>query len=164
MRARASLLLLLLAGLARAGAAEPMFLNRQYARCTNCHYSPTGGGVLTPYGRALSREELSTFGSSGGSSTPGREHEFLYGAFGDALGPVSVWVDLRPADLEVDAPGRRTSRDFLMNAEVAAALQKGSWTFYAQLGRQPVTGEARVDSFEHWVSFKASNGLGVPDS
>ena len=45
-------------------AAEPIFLSRQYTRCTNCHYSPTGGGLLTPYGRSLSREELSTFGAS----------------------------------------------------------------------------------------------------
>lgn len=42
--------------------AEPMFLSKQYTRCTTCHYSPTGGGLLTPYGRSLSRQELSTTG------------------------------------------------------------------------------------------------------
>ena len=33
--------------------AEPMFLSKQYTRCTACHYSQTGGGLLTPYGRLL---------------------------------------------------------------------------------------------------------------
>jgi hypothetical protein len=148
-------------GVIGRAAAEPMFLNRQYSRCTNCHYSPTGGGVLTPYGRSLSREELSTFGSSGGSADRSREHEFLFGLLGDALGPVSTWIALRPAHLDVDAPGRRTSRDFLMNAEIAAAFQKNEWTLYAQVGRQPVGSDERVESFEHWVSYKAASGLGV---
>ena len=40
--------------------AEPLFLAKQYTRCTACHYSPTGGGMLTPYGRLLSHRELST--------------------------------------------------------------------------------------------------------
>ena len=42
--------------------AEPTFLSKQYPRCTACHYSASGGGLLTPYGRSLSREEISTFG------------------------------------------------------------------------------------------------------
>ncbi len=86
-------------------AAEPIFLSRQYAQCTNCHYSPTGGGLLTPYGRSLSREELSTFGKSPGSTPKNREHEFLFGALGKTLGPVSLGIDLRPSHLEFDLPG-----------------------------------------------------------
>ena len=62
--------------------AEPMFLSKQYARCTTCHYSPTGGGLLTPYGRALSRQELSTTGKkrspSQSSAGPSVEGAALY--------------------------------------------------------------------------------------
>jgi len=144
-----------------AAAAEPVFLSRQYTRCTNCHYSPTGGGLLTPYGRSLSREELSTFGRNRGSGSPGREQEFLFGALGDALRPVSLGIDLRPSHLDVEAPDFEATRDFLMNAELMAAVQRGSWTFYGSVGRQPRGDDARVASFEHWVSYKTVRGLGI---
>jgi hypothetical protein len=68
--------------------AEPIFLARQYARCTTCHFSPTGGGLLTPYGRSLTREELSTMGrghSTAPASGPDGEQAFLYGLFGNKL-------------------------------------------------------------------------------
>jgi hypothetical protein len=149
-----------LVGVAGRAAAEPMFLGRQYARCTTCHFSPTGGGLLTPYGRSLTREELSTLGPGRGAGAPGREQEFLYGLLGDALGPVSAWIDLRPSHLDVRADGFRSTRDFLMNAELTAAGRWGAWTLYAEVGRQPRTGHTRVDSFEHWVSFQGERGLG----
>ena len=75
-------------------AAEPIFLSRQYTHCTNCHYSPTGGGLLTPYGRSLSREELSTFGESPGT---------------DPAGP-RAGVPLRRARQGPDGPGERRDR------------------------------------------------------
>lgn len=146
---------------ATTAAAEPVFLSRQHTRCTNCHYSPSGGGLLTRYGRSLSREELSTFGRSGGSGAPGREQEFLFGALGDALEPVGVGVDLRPSHLDVEGPGLSTTRDFLMNAELMAAMQRGGWTFYGSVGRQRRGDETRVASFEHWVSYRTRKGLGI---
>jgi len=152
---------LLLAASASPALAEPIFLSRQYSRCTNCHYSPTGGGLLTPYGRSLSREELSTFGRSRDPEQPGREQEFLFGVFGKALGPLSLGVDLRPSHLEFDAPGSESSRDLLMNADVTAALRHGGWTFYAELGRQPRGDDAQVKSFEHWVAYERESGLGL---
>ena len=163
MSGRTVILLTALCGVAGAArtVAEPIFLSRQYARCTNCHFSPTGGGLLTPYGRALSREELSTFGRSRASTPPGREQEFLFGILGDVLGPVSLGVDLRPSHLDFDFGGFSSTRDFLMNAEVAAAMRHESWTFYAQLGRQPRGDDTRVKSFEHWIGLKAGGGMGA---
>ena len=155
MRAAGAVVSGLLLAAAGGASAEPIFLSRQYARCTTCHFSPTGGGLLTPYGRSLSREELSTFGKSRGGS-PGREHEFLYGAAGDALGDLSVGIDLRPAHLEVERAGVEEGRNFLMNAEVAAALRRGRWTAYGQLGRQPRGDDPRITSFEHWLAFQPS--------
>ena len=152
--------LLLLAGTAPA-LAEPVFLSRQYARCTTCHYSPTGGGLLTPYGRSLSREELSTFGKSHDPGNPGREQEFLFGLLGTALGPLSLGIDLRPSHLAFDSDGFESSRNLLMNAEVSAALRHGSFTFYGQVGRQPRGDDARVASFEHWIAYQQDRGLGV---
>ena len=147
---------LLLTAADHAGA-EPIFLSRQYARCTNCHFSPTGGGLLTPYGRSLSREDLSTFGKSRGSSPSGREHEFLFGALGDALRPVSVGSDVWPAHLDVDAAGFESTRNFLMNTDVTVAFRRENWTAYGELGRQPRGGEVRIASFEHWLGYQTSH-------
>jgi hypothetical protein len=162
--------LLLLAGVlglsAGRAAAEPMFLSRQYARCSTCHYTATGGGLLTPYGRSLSREELSTTGRSGAdpsAAAPGghREEAFLWGALGDTLGPISLGLDVRPAHLEVHFPGGEMKRDFLMSTALQAAFRKDAWTVYAELGRQPRSGEPEYQSFEHWVGYESPHGLGV---
>lgn len=164
MSERLALRALAAAGLlatASGAAAEPVFLSRQYPRCTNCHVSPTGGGLLTPYGRSLSREELSTFGRRSGAASPGREHEPLFGLLGGALGPLSVGIDLRPSRLRIDTPTGSATRSLLMNADVTAALQRGAWTFLAELGRQPQGDDAHVASFEHWVSYRAPGGLGL---
>jgi hypothetical protein len=146
---------------AAAAVAEPVFLSRQYTRCTNCHYSPTGGGLLTSYGRSLSREELSTFGRSRGSGATGREHEFLLGATRGALEPVSLGISLRPSHLDVSSPDSSSTRDFLMNADLAAAVRLGRWTVYGQVGRQSREDGPRVASFEHWVSYRSERGLGL---
>jgi hypothetical protein len=144
--------------------AEPIFLARQYARCTTCHFSPTGGGLLTPYGRSLTREELSTMGrghSSAPASGADGEQAFLYGVLGNRLGPLSLGIDLRPGHLDVRFPGGQDKRDLLMNAEITAAYRSKGWTVYGELGRQPLRAEGtRVDSFEHWVGFQSQKGFG----
>ena len=96
-----------MAAIASTASAEPMFLAKQYTRCTACHYSPTGGGLLTPYGRLLSHRELSTTGATatapvaGAEDDPHGEQAFLFGALGDALGPVLLGLELRPSHLRV---------------------------------------------------------------
>ncbi|RPI52080.1 MAG: hypothetical protein EHM55_17380 [Acidobacteria bacterium] len=126
----------------RAASAEPMFLSKGETRCTTCHYSPTGGGLLTPYGRLQSRQELST--------TDGDSEQFLWGAFGDALGPVDLGIDARPTHLRVSFPGGTSSRYLLMNADVLAAVQGGGWTFYGQVGRRPEVVGGDIYSYEYW--------------
>jgi hypothetical protein len=43
--------------------AFPDTIRHGYTNCTSCHVSPSGGGMLNCYGRSLSRELLSTWGS-----------------------------------------------------------------------------------------------------
>jgi hypothetical protein len=157
---------LLLGGTA-AVHAEPMFLSRQYNRCTSCHYSPTGGGLLTPYGRSLSRQELSTTGQTEpGAATPAKgkgEESFLWGGLGDALGPLDHGIDVRPSHLSLDLGGPTSSgRDFLMTADLLAAWRTHGFTVYGEVGRRPPIGQdgARLDSYEHWVGYQGANGLG----
>ena len=163
---------MVLAGAALAGgwgaapaSAEPMFLSKQYPRCTACHYSPSGGGLLTSYGRSLSREEISTFGrrgAAGAASTeaPRSEESFLFGVLGSDS-PLQLGLDIRPSHLDVDVPGRALdARNFLMNLDLQAAWQRERWTAYGSVGRKP-TGGGELVSYEHWVAYQISDALSV---
>jgi hypothetical protein len=146
--------------LATSSAAEPMFVSRQYTRCTTCHFSPTGGGLLTPYGRSLSHNELSTWGKSADPNTPPREAEFLWGALGDHLGPVSVGMDFRPSHLSVNYDGGSLDQNIWMTADLLAAFRKDGWTVYGEVGREPLADGAKIDSYEYWVAHESEKGLG----
>jgi hypothetical protein len=141
--------------------AEPIFLSRQYARCTTCHYSPTGGGLLTPYGRSLSGQELSTTASKEPAQQqgPGKEESFLWGALGHSLGPVSVGIDMRPAYLDLSSESFRQHTTMFMTADLLAACRIGGWTIYGEVGRQPLT-PSKIDSYEYWVGHDSEKGFG----
>lgn len=148
-------------------AAEPMFLSKQYTRCSSCHYSAAGGGLLTPYGRSLSGQELSTTRrlnpQPAGDGTVAGEEAFLYGVLGDALGPVQLGISLRPSHLRISVGAFDDSRNLLMNADVSGAVQARGWTVYGEAGRKPAIGTVgdSLYSREHWVSYEHENGLGV---
>jgi hypothetical protein len=170
------LFLLALTVLASSAWAEPTFLAKQYTRCTACPYSPTGGGLLTPYGRLLSHRELSTTGgtttapAAGAEDDPHGEQAFLYGALGDALGPVHLGIELRPAHLRVGFPGGHQDMNFLMALDLIAAVQKNGWTAYGTAGREPPDSAVRNGrtlpdsafiSYEHWISYQFDDGVRI---
>ena len=141
-------------------AAEPTFLSKQYPRCTACHYSASGAGLLTPYGRSLSREEISTFGRRDpAAEASGRaEEEFLFGAAGSDA-PLQLGLDLRPSQLRIEAAGRELpDRNFLMNLDLQAAWRAGDWTAYGTVGRRPGGG---LVTYEHWLARQVSDRISV---
>jgi hypothetical protein len=142
-------------------AAEPTFLAMQYPRCTACHYSPSGGGLLTPYGRSLARAEISTFGrrDAAGPAGGGRAGEASgFSAFGGE-GPFGLGLDVRPSHLAFEVPGREIpDRNLLMNLDLQAAWQAGRWTAYATVGRRPGGG---LISYEHWITWQAADRVSV---
>ena len=145
--------------------AEPIFLSKQYARCTACHYSESGGGLLTPYGRSLSREEISTFGRQGAGVDPAQpaagEEGFLFGVLGNE-NPLQLGLDIRPSHLGVNVPGRTLAdRNFLMTLDLQAAWRRDRWTAYGTVGRQPRAGGGRAVSYEHWVAYQVTEGVSV---
>jgi hypothetical protein len=162
--------------LASTAWAEPTFLAKQYTRCSACHYSPTGGGLLTPYGRLLSHRELSTTSGTATAPASGAEDDthgeqaFLYGALGNALGPVHLGLEMRPAHLRIGFPGGHQDMSLLMNFDLIGALQKNKWTAYGSVGREPPNsavrdGRALPDaafvSYEHWISYQTDQGFGI---
>ena len=146
--------------------AEPTFLSKQYPRCTACHYSASGGGLLTPYGRSLSREEISTFGRQGTGGIPAAgaaagEEGFLFGSL-SSESPLQLGLDVRPSHLRVDVPGRTIrDRNFLMNLDLQAAWRRDRWTAYGTVGRSPTRGGDALVSYEHWVSWQATDTVSV---
>ena len=151
---------------ARPAFAEPTFLSKQYPRCTACHYSAAGGGLLTPYGRSLSREEISTFGRQGASGVPAAgstagEEGFLFGAL-SSESPLQLGIDVRPSHVAVDLPGRTIAdRNFLMNLDLQAAWRRDRWTAYGTVGRSPARGGDALVSYEHWVAWQVSDTVSV---
>ncbi len=173
---RTLFLLLAMTLLAATASAEPTFLAKQYTRCTACHYSPTGGGLLTPYGRLLSQRELSTWGratpapEAGAEDDPHGEQAFLYGALGDALGPVHLGLELRPSHLRIAFPGGHQEMNLQMNLDLVGALQKNGWTAYGTVGREPPNSAVRNGrtlsepafiSYEHWISYQIDEGFRI---
>ena len=152
--------LLLVAGQA---AAEPTFLSKDYPRCTSCHFSPTGGGLLNDFGRTMSHTVLPTFPAASGAdaTAPDGEQAFLYGALGDALGDARLGVALRPSHLRFGFPGGSADRNLLMQADLQAAYRRGALTLYADIGRHPEGDGGELGSYEHWVSYQAASGLTV---
>src|SRR5665213_1369307 len=45
----------------KVAMAFPEMVRHGYVNCTSCHVSPSGGGVLTPYGRQQATDLLSTW-------------------------------------------------------------------------------------------------------
>jgi hypothetical protein len=114
---RTALLALVLVCL--AGSVAHAYPQWQFAsgttRCGNCHFSPTGGGLLSSYGRDEAGEELSTFHGDG---------ELLHG-IGRALPSwLSLGGDLRGAFVvnDVQDPSGASVAVFPMQAELGARI------------------------------------------
>ena len=105
-----------------------------YANCVTCHVNVAGGGVLTPYGRLLSRELLST---SGGEHEP----EFLYGA-----GELPAWL-LLGGDIAYAATSDHPLQ--LVQADLEAAARHGRLLAVATVGRM---GDATHAMGHDWLS------------
>ena len=153
--------------LAASARAEVHFaLAHQYTRCTPCHYSPTGGGLLTPYGRVLSRQELSTFGRLPEGTeikTSGmREEAFIFGLLPREGFPLDAGINVRPSQLRLRLPDDSTiRRNLWMEADGQVAFRKGHWTAYGEFGRLTSDAETKFISREHWVSYERDDGLAI---
>ncbi|MCB0414307.1 MAG: hypothetical protein KDD50_08245 [Bdellovibrionales bacterium] len=91
--------------------AFPEMVRHGYVNCISCHVSPSGGGVLTPYGKALSNEILSTW-SFGGEPKYDPNKKIR----------LDVGGELRAVQTYIDNPQVREGRFILMQADVELAL------------------------------------------
>ena len=137
--------------------AYPELIRHGYVNCTSCHVSPSGGGVLTEYGRELSSEVLSTWSREG-------EQSFLYGSV-----KTPAWLlmggDYRSVYLYRNRPDFQDGQLIFMQADVEAAATYKRLTFDATFGYQNTAGTKSFgDHFisrRHYVMFKPTDELSV---
>ncbi len=160
-------LLILAASLlwSRPSHAYPWMIQHQYTGCATCHVDPSGGYLLTAYGRAQTQALLSSFGKGPEGEEVDRRSEFAFG-----LIPPSEWLNLgasfRGAYLTMKGvnPSRPArSRWVLMQADLRAAVTVDRVVATASLGMllnghhpaQVTTGNENVlVSREFWVGVR----------
>jgi hypothetical protein len=168
-RALVCLLGLLLLLCAKDAQAYTWMVRHGYTSCTPCHQDPTGGGILTAYGRSVASLVLNTrYGDQAEEADP--TGEFLLGAVslppeimlgGDAR---MLWLANKYEDTAV----RRYL--FLMQADVQAAFHVGpllgsgsigyaeDGAYSAALTRAP---EKNLVSRVHWLGVSLDDRTGL---
>ncbi len=105
--------------------AYSWMIRHEYTGCATCHIDPSGGYLLTAYGRAQTQTLLSTFGHGPPGDEVDRRSEFALGLF-----HVPAWLNLGATVREAymsykevsPSQPAATSRFILMQADLRAAV------------------------------------------
>jgi hypothetical protein len=124
---------LFLLGSARTANAYPWMIRHEYSGCIPCHADPSGGGLLTVYGRAQGEILLRTqYGKA--VDDPGKTGDFLFGLF-NLPDPVLLGGDFREAALYVKPQGAPATTDlFLMQGDVTGQVKVSRVRANASIG------------------------------
>ncbi len=155
MRVLISIIFLGFLTLPKTAFSYPEMVRHGYVNCIACHMSPTGSGVLTAYGRELSRELLSQKGKEG-------ESQFAYGVV-----KLPEWLslggDFRNLVLYKDTPTTREGRVILMQADFEMAGSYGKFILDGTLGyRETPNAESATNHFisrRHFLNYRPSDEL-----
>lgn len=127
--------------------AFPEMSRHGYVNCTSCHLNSSGGGLLTSYGRDMSKEVLSTWAQDS-------EQNFAYGLWnGPEYFLAGAYV--RGLQLFRETPDVKEARVILMQADVEAAYNRETWAMDASAGRQELgNGTGRFFSRRHYFIWR----------
>ena len=134
--------------------AFPEMVTHGYVNCISCHASPDGGGLLNPYGRALSKELL----SAKSSEKIKNEEQFLRGWFNPPA-KLEMGGDIRFLQMFMDNKYETSGRAILMQADLEAQLTIDPRTrILATAGRLETgsTPKKLTDTFisrRHWLNL-----------
>ncbi len=142
--------------------AYPWMIKHEYSGCNACHADPSGGGLLTLYGRAQSETLLRMQYGRSPEAEPGKEAQFLFGAvrLPDEL---LLGGDVRSLAIRVAPNGApATNESLLMQADAQGQVSidrvhiNGS-IGYAQRGALPAAvtrnDQRNLVSRLHWVGW-----------
>jgi hypothetical protein len=114
-------------------------IRHDYAGCNMCHADPSGGGLLTEYGRAQSEVLLRTrYGRENANAEPGKVAEFLFGA---VTLPESVLLggDFRVMQMHVTTPGSPATDQLIwMQADLEGQWSVDRVHFNGSIGYEPL--------------------------
>lgn len=111
-----------------------------YQSCLACHVSPSGGGLLSDYGRSLSKELMSTWGWQG-------SEEPLFGAVKNKEW-FKVGGDVRAIQTYFDNKETRQGRQFTMQKNIELGFNFDQLWFVGTLGtKQGPKGTTDRDTF-----------------
>ena len=97
-------------------------IRHEYTSCAQCHADPSGGGLLTPYGRAQGEILLrSHYGAVAEDEEPGKLAEFAFGVV-PLPEQLLLGADYRLAYLSTRFSGTTTSRFIQMQADLEGQL------------------------------------------
>lgn len=135
-----------------------------YTNCAQCHVDPSGGGLLTEYGRAQGEILLRTVYQERGSDwEPGEVKDFLWGVV-----PLPDWLQLGGASRSSVLGSGGTGRFIQMQADLRGAVEVEGIVGYgsialAEEGAQgaliTTAPNMNVVSREHWVGYEATRSL-----
>ena len=163
--------LLLTSLLGSLAFAYPENVRHGYVNCTSCHVSPTGGGTLTPYGRGLSAELMSTWNYKG-------EEGFLHGLIKEEKMPEWLMIggDLRSVQTLRNTPTLTEAKYIPMGEDIEAAVKVKQVTVDLEFGKIEEPGHARFGSRRYFAMYNVTDewtarvgrfypqfGLAIPD-
>lgn len=125
-------------------------------RCSMCHYSPSGGGLINGYGRGESSDTISRWGGEGA---------FLYGVYEEPEW-VQLGLDFRSALVAKDQSADPELLAFPMQGDVYARFAIGEkWSIYSAIGpraqvREAASPLARFGARELWAMWNDSSESG----
>jgi hypothetical protein len=128
--------------------AFPELVRHGYANCITCHQSPSGGGLLTPYGRSLSAKILSTWNREG-------EEQFLYGVVKPPEW-LTLGGDIRTLQLYQNRVSRKSAEFIFMQADAEAGATMGKVSLVATAG---VDHAGDPISRRHYVNYRPTDEI-----
>lgn len=141
-------------GFVRNAWSYPEMIRHNYVNCAACHVSPTGGALLNPYGRSMSKEILSRW------SYDGEERPFY---FLNSPEWINVGGNFRAIQTFLENRQQKTARFFPMQTETQVSLHHDKWTAVGALGIEggPRTRreQGQLGSREHYLMYQATDSI-----
>ena len=145
-------LLAVSSGFSSIAHAYPENVRHGYVNCTSCHVSPMGGGTLTPYGRALSSELVSTWSYKG-------EEGFLHGLIKEDKMPEWLMIggDLRSVQTLKNTPAATEAKYIPMVEDIEAAVKVKKFTVDLEFGKIEEPDHARFGSRRYFAMYNITD-------
>ena len=124
---------LLVLGWSKDASAYPWMVRHGYTSCNVCHADPSGGSLLTEYGRALGVTEMTMAYSKADDAYGDKVGGFLFGAF-KMPEPLLLGADFRSLGLFAFGGGKVDPHYYLMQADAEAQVSIGRFRMNGNIG------------------------------